>query len=41
VSMLRDALFGKQQEFESIVKIGRTHMMDAVPLTLGSSQEFL
>ena len=35
---LRDALFAKQQEFEHIVKIGRTHMMDATPLTLG--QEF-
>jgi fumarate hydratase class II len=28
----------KQKEFEGIVKIGRTHMMDATPLTLG--QEF-
>ncbi len=28
----------KQKEFSSIVKIGRTHLMDAVPLTLG--QEF-
>ena len=38
VRELRDALAVKQQEFESIVKIGRTHLMDAVPLTLG--QEF-
>jgi fumarate hydratase class II len=38
VSMLRDALDAKAKEFESIVKIGRTHLMDAVPLTLG--QEF-
>lgn len=35
---LRDALAKKQKEFESIVKIGRTHLMDATPLTLG--QEF-
>ena len=28
----------KSKEFASIVKIGRTHLMDAVPLTLG--QEF-
>ncbi|WP_366918483.1 class II fumarate hydratase [Acaryochloris sp. IP29b_bin.148] len=38
VTVLRDALAAKAQEFESIVKIGRTHLMDAVPLTLG--QEF-
>lgn len=35
---LRDALAQKQKQFESIVKIGRTHLMDATPLTLG--QEF-
>jgi fumarate hydratase class II len=35
---VRDALAVKQTEYESIVKIGRTHLMDAVPLTLG--QEF-
>jgi fumarate hydratase class II len=35
---LRDALFAKQKEFEGIVKVGRTHLQDAVPLTLG--QEF-
>ena len=28
----------KQKEFDKIIKIGRTHLMDAVPLTLG--QEF-
>jgi len=38
LTMLRDALAAKQQEFQDIVKIGRTHLMDAVPLTLG--QEF-
>ena len=32
---LRDALSAKATEFDSIVKIGRTHLMDAVPLTLG------
>ena len=35
---LRDALDSKAQEFDDVVKIGRTHLMDAVPLTLG--QEF-
>jgi fumarate hydratase class II len=35
---LRDSLERKRVEFEGIVKIGRTHLMDAVPLTLG--QEF-
>jgi fumarate hydratase class II len=38
VQKLRDALAEKSAEFEHIVKIGRTHLMDAVPLTLG--QEF-
>ena len=35
---LRDALAVKAREFADIVKIGRTHLQDAVPLTLG--QEF-
>ena len=35
---LRDALDAKRAEFDGIVKIGRTHLQDAVPLTLG--QEF-
>ena len=38
IQHLRDALFAKQQEFASIVKVGRTHLQDAVPLTMG--QEF-
>lgn len=38
VTHLRDALAQKQEEFKDIVKIGRTHLQDAVPLTLG--QEF-
>src|SRR3954471_5119045 len=38
VQALRDALAAKAKEFEGVVKIGRTHLMDAVPLTLG--QEF-
>lgn len=38
VQKMRDALDAKAKEFDSIVKIGRTHLMDAVPLTLG--QEF-
>ena len=35
VEKLRDALAAKGQEFSSVVKIGRTHLMDATPLTLG------
>ncbi|HYK96598.1 MAG TPA: class II fumarate hydratase [Candidatus Dormibacteraeota bacterium] len=35
---LRDALDAKRAEFDDVVKIGRTHLQDAVPLTLG--QEF-
>jgi len=38
VRSLRDALAAKVADFADIVKIGRTHLMDAVPLTLG--QEF-
>ena len=38
VQSLIKALKEKQDEFKSIVKIGRTHLQDAVPLTLG--QEF-
>ena len=35
---LHEALAAKMEAFEGIVKIGRTHLMDATPLTLG--QEF-
>jgi fumarate hydratase class II len=38
VRELREALQRKATEFDDIVKIGRTHLQDAVPLTLG--QEF-
>lgn len=38
VTHLRDILAQKAQEFNDIVKTGRTHFMDATPLTLG--QEF-
>lgn len=38
LAKLESALAAKVREFESIVKIGRTHLMDATPLTLG--QEF-
>jgi fumarate hydratase class II len=38
VMALRDALAAKAEEFKDIVKIGRTHLQDATPLTLG--QEF-
>ena len=35
VAALRDAISAKSREWENIVKIGRTHMQDATPLTLG------
>lgn len=38
ITKLRDALAKKSEEFKDIIKIGRTHLMDATPLTLG--QEF-
>lgn len=38
VATLRDGLAVKAKEFNAIIKIGRTHLQDAVPLTLG--QEF-
>jgi len=38
VKKLRDALQKKSGEFKDVIKIGRTHLMDATPLTLG--QEF-
>lgn len=38
VEKLRDTLKAKSEAFKNVVKIGRTHLMDATPLTLG--QEF-
>ena len=38
ITQLRDTLADKSESFGDITKIGRTHLMDAVPLTLG--QEF-
>ena len=38
VEQLRNTLKTKSKEFKDVVKIGRTHLMDATPLTLG--QEF-
>lgn len=38
VTQLRNTLAKKSEEFADVVKIGRTHLMDATPLTLG--QEF-
>ena len=38
IEKLRDTLAAKSKEFMHVVKIGRTHFMDATPLTLG--QEF-
>ena len=38
IEQLRDTLDAKAKAFKDVVKIGRTHLMDATPLTLG--QEF-
>ena len=38
ITQLRDTLKAKSEAFADVVKIGRTHLMDATPLTLG--QEF-
>lgn len=38
IKQLRNTLHNKSIEFDNVVKIGRTHLMDATPLTLG--QEF-
>ena len=38
IEKLRDTLFEKSKKFMDVVKIGRTHLMDATPLTIG--QEF-
>ncbi|PTM02442.1 MAG: class II fumarate hydratase [Candidatus Arcticimaribacter sp.] len=38
ITQLRNSLDAKAKTFKSVVKIGRTHLMDATPLTLG--QEF-
>lgn len=38
IEKLRDTLKSKSNEFSKVVKIGRTHLMDATPITLG--QEF-
>src|SRR5450631_542846 len=38
IKTVRDAISAKAKEFKDVVKIGRTHLQDAVPLTIG--QEF-
>ena len=38
LTKLQDAFFAKGREFDSVLKMGRTHLQDAVPMTLG--QEF-
>ncbi len=38
IQSVRDAIAAKAEEFKDVVKIGRTHLQDAVPLTFG--QEF-
>src|SRR5215468_9920896 len=38
LSRLQDAFYAKAKEFERVLKMGRTHLQDAVPMSLG--QEF-
>jgi len=38
VQQLKDSLYNKSEDFMGIIKIGRTHLMDATPIALG--QEF-
>src|SRR5690606_32853324 len=35
VTKLRDTLAAKAEEFKDVVKVGRTHLQDATPITLG------
>jgi aspartate ammonia-lyase len=35
LSRLRDAFFAKGEEFKNVLKMGRTHLQDAVPMSLG------
>src|SRR5690606_6458571 len=35
IEQLRNTLKSKSEQFKDVVKIGRTHLMDATPLTLG------
>jgi fumarate hydratase class II len=35
IEQLRNTLAAKATEFKKVVKIGRTHLMDATPITLG------
>ena len=35
VQRVRDAIYAKAEEFKDVVKIGRTHLQDATPLTVG------
>ena len=35
IKNLRDALYEKSNEYKDIIKVGRTHLQDAVPLTFG------
>ena len=37
MKLLSKSLAKKEKEFKSIIKVGRTHMQDAVPMTLGQS----
>ena len=39
MDILAESLEKKSREFKSIVKLGRTHLQDAVPITLGSEFE--
>ena len=37
MSLLRDTFAAKADEFADVIKIGRTHLMDAVPMTMGQA----
>lgn len=37
ITKLRDAIKAKQDQYQNVVKIGRTHLQDAVPLTFGQT----
>ena len=39
LNLLKTSLEKKAQEFKEVIKIGRTHLMDAIPVTLGSEFE--
>jgi hypothetical protein len=41
VEELRDSIAAKVEEWKDVVKIGRTHMQDATPITLGEKLRYM